>query len=91
MKRKSEREKAFALSEILRDSIPNIKIMFHLGNESKKKQMKKAKQYNAQFTCLLSSEEFKNEQILIQTSNNYLDNSILDWSNLVKFFKKRII
>lgn len=82
-----ERKKAFLLSEYLRDNIFDLTIYFHLGSESIKKQIKKAKMLKSNYICILTSLELKKKIIKIE----YLGKKeYITWTNFIYFFKKMV-
>jgi len=59
-------ERAFAVAESLRDSIPAIRVEMNMGGGSFKAQMKRADRSNAQFALIIGEQELAEERIGIK-------------------------
>lgn len=85
------KEKALKISESLKDNISKLNILFYLGNESRKKKIKKAIQKKAVFVCILSDIELENRVLLVKSLRYPYKDTNLDWKKIIQFFEKRII
>lgn len=84
------RKKAFFLSETLKNNLKNIKIFFHLGDESENKQIKKAQKLKANFICIISDYDILQKNLLIISLKNSLQKYRVKWKDFNNFFHKRI-
>ena len=58
--------KAMVMSETLRQSMPNLKMLSHCGGGSIKSQMKKADKSGAKFAMIVGSDEIENAQVTLK-------------------------
>merc|ERR1711976_677154 len=84
------RRKAFFLSENLKNNLKNINVFFHLGNESKNKQIKKAQKLKANFICIISNDDILQKNLLIISLKNSFQKYHVKWKDFNCFFQNRI-
>jgi histidyl-tRNA synthetase len=59
-------EQAFKLSNMLRDTLPNLHLVLHCGGGSLKNQFKKADKSGARIALILGEQEMENKSIIIK-------------------------
>lgn len=57
---------ALEVSEHLRDTLPNVRVMMHCGGGNFKKQLKRADKTGARFALLLGSQEMQSREVAVK-------------------------
>jgi histidyl-tRNA synthetase len=57
---------ALEVSELLRDTLPNVRVMMHCGGGNFKKQLKRADKTGARFALLLGSQEMQSREVAVK-------------------------
>ncbi len=82
------KKQSFAISQELRDKIPEIKLIINCGNASLKSQFKKADKSGAMYALIIGDDELKNNEIGIKSLRDNEQQISLKVEDLIKFFLK---
>lgn len=74
--------KAVEIAEMLRDNIPNIRVVSHCGGGNFKKQMKRADKVGAEIALILGEDELTNQQIVIKSLLGQTEQEVVSWTQL---------
>ena len=84
-------DKVMAISEQLRDDLPDITVMMHLSEASFKSQFKKADKVGAQFTLIMGPDEMEQQSISVKAmQDRNIPQQQLSYQDVVSFLKQHL-
>ncbi|MEE9575546.1 MAG: histidine--tRNA ligase [Gammaproteobacteria bacterium] len=78
------------LAELLRDQLPQLRLMTHCGGGSFKNQFKRADKSGALFGLILGSEELENQTIGFKSLRDKSEQETVAWSEIGEILSKNI-
>ena len=78
------------LAELLRDQLPQLRLMTHCGGGSFKNQFKRADKSGALFGLILGSEELENQTIGFKSLRDKSEQETVSWSEIGEILSKNI-
>ena len=78
------------LAELLRDQLPQLRLMTHCGGGSFKSQFKRADKSGALFGLILGSEEVENQTVGFKSLRDKSEQETVSWSNIGEILAKNI-
>ena len=72
----------FAMAELVRDELPNLKIMHHCGAGNFKKQMKRADKSGASLALIIGESELENGTVTIKDLQGKTDQNTVEMASL---------
>jgi histidyl-tRNA synthetase len=79
---------AIEVSELLRDALPQVKVMNHCGGGNFKKQMKRADQSGASLALIIGMDEMVSQQVAVKYLREKKPQEIISVDELTYFIKK---
>jgi histidyl-tRNA synthetase len=79
---------AIEVSELLRDALPQVKVMNHCGSGNFKKQMKRADQSGASLALIIGMDEMVSQQVAVKYLREKKPQEIISVDELTYFIKK---
>jgi histidyl-tRNA synthetase len=78
------------LAELLRDQLPQLRLMTHCGGGSFKSQFKRADKSGALFGLILGSEEVENQTVGFKSLRDKSEQETVPWGNIGEILSKNI-
>ena len=83
-------ERGVLLAELLRDQLPDLRVLTHCGGGSLKSQFKKADKSGAQLALVLAEDEIVQNQVSIKFLRADTPQTVIKWPEIANFLSKSL-